>query len=168
MADSWGEEVDLLKPIIQRGGSDSASLDNAIEALMMSGRDIFHAMTMLVPPAWRTDERMSPELKAFYEYHRCFNEPWDGPAGLVFSNGIVVAACLDRNGLRPARYKVTEEGLVSLGSEAGSDDIDDAKVIEKGRLAPGEMIAVDTRAGKLLRDAEIKKRFPRTNLTWSG
>ena len=160
-ADSWGEDVDLLKPIIQRGGSDSASLDNAIEALMMSGRDILHAMTMLVPPAWRTDERMSPELKAYYEYHRCFNEPWDGPAGLVFSNGIVVAACLDRNGLRPARYKVTEDGLVSLGSEAGCNDIDDAKVIEKGRLAPGEMIAVDTRAGKLLRDAEIKKQLSR-------
>jgi glutamate synthase domain-containing protein 2/glutamate synthase domain-containing protein 1/glutamate synthase domain-containing protein 3 len=159
MADSWGEDVELLKPIIQRGGSDSASLDNAIEALIMSGRDILHSMTMLIPPAWRTDESMSPELKAFYEYHRCFNEPWDGPAGLVFSNGIVVAACLDRNGLRPARYKITEEGLVSLGSEAGCNDIDDAKVIEKGRLAPGEMIAVDTRAGKLLRDAEIKKQL---------
>src|SRR5215469_12627919 len=159
MADSWGEDVDLLKPIIQRGGSDSASLDNAIEALMMSGRDILHAMTMLVPPAWRTDEKMAPELKAFYEYHRCFNEPWDGPAGLVFSNGIVVAACLDRNGLRPARYKVTEDGLVSLASEAGCNETDDAKVIEKGRLAPGEMIAVDTRAGKLLRDAEIKRQL---------
>ncbi|MBV8418222.1 MAG: glutamate synthase subunit alpha, partial [Verrucomicrobia bacterium] len=159
MADTWGEDVDLLKPIIQRGGSDSASLDNAIEALMMSGRDILHAMTMLVPPAWRTDEKMAPELKAFYEYHRCFNEPWDGPAGLVFSNGIVVAACLDRNGLRPARYKITEDGLVSLASEAGCNETDDAKVIEKGRLAPGEMIAVDTRAGKLLRDAEIKRQL---------
>ena len=114
---------------------------------MLSGRDILHAMTMLVPPAWRADEKMAPELKAYYEYHRCFTEPWDGPAGLVFSNGIVVAACLDRNGLRPARYKVTEDGLVSLGSEVGCNDIDDAKVIEKGRLAPGEMIAVDTRAG---------------------
>src|SRR3984893_1222240 len=159
MADSWGEEVDLLKPIIQRGGSDSASLDNAIEALIMSGRDILHSMTMLIPPAWRADERMSPELKAFYEYHRCLNEPWDGPAGLVFSNGIVVAACLDRNGLRPARYKITEDGLGSLGSEAGCHDTNAAKVIEKGRLAPGEMIAVDTRAGKLLRDAEIKKQL---------
>ncbi|MBV8641153.1 MAG: glutamate synthase subunit alpha, partial [Verrucomicrobia bacterium] len=159
MADTWGEDVDLLKPIIQRGGSDSASLDNAIEALMMSGRDILHAMTMLVPPSWRTDEKMAPELKAFYEYHRCFNEPWDGPAGLVFSNGIVVAACLDRNGLRPARYKITEDGLVSLASEAGCNETDDAKVIEKGRLAPGEMIAVDTRTGKLLRDAEIKRQL---------
>ncbi len=159
MAEVWGKDIDLLKPIIQPGGSDSASLDNAMEVLMLSGRDILHAMTMLVPPAWRADEKMAPELKAYYEYHRCFTEPWDGPAGLVFSNGVVVAACLDRNGLRPARYKITEDGLVSLGSEVGCNDIDDAKVIEKGRLAPGEMIAVDTQAGKLLRDAEIKKQL---------
>src|SRR6201987_4757748 len=158
-ADFWGEDIDLLTPIIQPGGSDSANLDNAVEMLMMSGRDILHAMTMLVPPAWRTDERMSPELKAFYEYHRCFNEPWDGPASLVFSNGIIAGACLDRNGLRPARYKITEDGIVSLGSEVGCTEIDDAKVTEKGRLAPGEMIAVDTRAGKLLRDAEIKAQL---------
>ena len=158
-AECWGEDIELLRPIIQDGGSDSASLDNAVEMLMMSGRDILHAMTMLVPPAWRTDERMSPELKAFYEYHRCFNEPWDGPAGLVFSNGIVVGACLDRNGLRPARYKITDDGMVSLGSEVGCNEIDEAKVIEKGRLAPGEMIAVDTQAGKLLRDLEIKKQL---------
>src|SRR4029077_6761020 len=149
--DYWGEDIDLLSPIIQPGGSDSASLDNAVEMLTMSGRDILHAMTMLVPPAWRTDERMAPELKAFYEYHRCFNEPWDGPAGLVFSNGIVAGACLDRNGLRPARYKITEDGIINLASEVGCNEIDDAKVTEKGRLAPGEMIAVDTRAGKLLR-----------------
>jgi len=167
-ADFWGEDIDLLTPIIQPGGSDSASLDNAVEMLMMSGRDILHAMTMLVPPAWRTDERMSPELKAFYEYHRCFNEPWDGPAGLVFSNGIVAGACLDRNGLRPARYKITEDGIVSLGSEVGCTEIDDAKVTEKGRLAPGEMIAVDTRAGKLLRDQEIKAQLStqRPYVTW--
>jgi glutamate synthase domain-containing protein 2/glutamate synthase domain-containing protein 1/glutamate synthase domain-containing protein 3 len=158
-ADCWSEDIDLLRPIIQPGGSDSASLDNAVEMLTMSGRDILHAMTMLIPPAWRTDERMAPELKAFYEYHRCFNEPWDGPAGLVFSNGIVVGACLDRNGLRPARYKITEDGIVSLGSEVGCTEFDDAKVIEKGRLAPGEMIAVDTHAGKLLRDPEIKKQL---------
>src|SRR6516164_3874921 len=158
-ADFWGEDIDLLTPIIQPGGSDSANLDNAVEMLMMSGSDILHAMTMLVPPAWRTDERMAPELKAFYEYHRCFNEPWDGPAGLVFSNGIVAGACLDRNGLRPARYKITEDGIVNLGSEVGCTEIDEAKVTEKGRLAPGEMIAVDTRAGKLLRDAEIKAQL---------
>jgi glutamate synthase domain-containing protein 1 len=163
LAEIWGKDIDLLKPIIQPGGSDSASLDNAMEVLMLSGRDILHSMTMLVPPAWRSDEQMDPDLKAYYEYHRCFIEPWDGPAGLIFSNGIVVAACLDRNGLRPARYKITEDGLVSLGSEVGAYEIDDTKVIEKGRLAPGEMIAVDTQAGKLLRDAEIKKQLSAQN-----
>ncbi len=167
-ADFWGDDVDLLKPIIQPGGSDSASLDNALEVLLLSGRDLLHAMTMLVPPAWRTDETMAPELKAFYEYHRCFNEPWDGPAGLVFSNGLTAAACLDRNGLRPARYKVSEDGIFTLGSEVGSTEVDDAKVVEKGRLAPGEMIAVDTVAGVLLRDADIKRRLStqRPYLEW--
>jgi glutamate synthase (NADPH/NADH) large chain/glutamate synthase (ferredoxin) len=155
-ADFWGADIELLKPIIQPGGSDSAQLDNALEALVMSGRSVLHAMTMLVPPAWRNDKSMSPDLRAFYEYHRCFNEPWDGPAALCFSDGITVGACLDRNGLRPARYKLTDDGLFSIGSEVGTIEFDDAHVVEKGRLAPGEMIAIDTASGKLLRDAEIK------------
>ena len=158
-ADFWGADIDLLKPIIQPGGSDSAELDNALEALVMSGRGILHAMTMLVPPAWRNDKWMSPELKAFYEYHRCFNEPWDGPACLVFSDGLTVGACLDRNGLRPSRYKITDDGIVSLGSEVGAIELDDAHVLEKGRLGPGEMIAVDTVRGLLLRNEEIKAQL---------
>jgi glutamate synthase domain-containing protein 2/glutamate synthase domain-containing protein 1/glutamate synthase domain-containing protein 3 len=158
-ADFWGRDIDLLKPIIQPGGSDSASLDNALEALVMSGRNILHAMTMLVPSAWRGNKGVSPELAAYYEYHSYINEPWDGPAALVFSDGVTVGACLDRNGLRPARYKLTEDGILSLGSEVGVVDFDDAKVIEKGRLGPGEMIAVDTAAGKLLRDADIKEQL---------
>jgi glutamate synthase domain-containing protein 2/glutamate synthase domain-containing protein 1/glutamate synthase domain-containing protein 3 len=158
-ADFWKEDIDLLKPIIQPGGSDSASLDNALEVLTMSGRDLLHAMTMLVPPAWRADELMSPEAKAFYEYQACFNEPWDGPAGLVFSNGLVAAACLDRNGLRPARYKLTEDGIFVIASEVGCVELDETEVIEKGRLAPGTMVAVDTEAGVLLRDTEIKERL---------
>ena len=158
-ADFWGEDIDLLKPIIQPGGSDSGSLDNALEALVMSGRDVLHAMTMLVPSAWRGNPGVSPELAAFYEYHACFNEPWDGPAALVFSDGLTVGACLDRNGLRPARYKLTDDGIFSLGSEVGTIKIDDARVIEKGRLGPGEMIAVDTVNKKLLRDADIKNRL---------
>jgi glutamate synthase (NADPH/NADH) large chain/glutamate synthase (ferredoxin) len=158
-ADFWGADIDLLKPIIQPGGSDSAELDNALEALVMSGRNILHAMTMLVPPAWRNDKFMTPELRAFYEYHRCFNEPWDGPACLVFTDGLTVGACLDRNGLRPSRYKLTTDGILSLGSEVGTVDLDDAQVVEKGRLAPGEMIAVDTVRGVLLRDEEIKKQL---------
>ncbi len=155
-ADFWGEDIDLLKPIIQPGGSDSASLDNALEALVMSGRDVLHAMTMLVPPAWRSDKSVPADMAAFYEYHSCFNEPWDGPAALVFSDGLKVGACLDRNGLRPARFKLTDDGIFVLGSEVGTVKLDDARVIEKGRLGPGEMIAVDTVNGKLLRDADIK------------
>ncbi len=158
-AEFWGEDIELLKPIIQPGGSDSASLDNALEALVMSGRDVLHAMTMLVPSAWRGNPGVSPELAAFYEYHACFNEPWDGPAALVFSDGLTVGACLDRNGLRPARYKLTDDGIFSLGSEVGTIELDDARVIEKGRLGPGEMIAVDTVNKKLLRDADIKNRL---------
>ncbi|HEX8295117.1 MAG TPA: glutamate synthase large subunit [Chthoniobacteraceae bacterium] len=158
-ADFWGTDIELLKPIIQPGGSDSAELDNALEALVMSGRSILHAMTMLVSPAWRNDKDMSPELRAFYEYHRCFNEPWDGPAALCFTDGITVGACLDRNGLRPARYKLTDDGIFSIGSEVGTIVFDDAHVVEKGRLAPGEMIAIDTASGTLLRDAEIKAKL---------
>ncbi len=160
-ADFWGEDIDLLKPIIQAGGSDSASLDNALEALVMSGRSPLHAMTMLVPPAWKNNCTISPELEAFYQYHACINEPWDGPAALIFSDGRSVAATLDRNGLRPSRYLVTDDGIVSLGSEVGATPIDDARIIEKGRLGPGEMIAVDTVSGKLLRDAEIKETLAR-------
>ncbi len=155
-ASSWGADIDLLKPIIQPGGSDSGELDNALEAIVMSGRSIIHAMTMLVPPAWRSEKGLPQELQDFYEYHRCFNEPWDGPAAVCFTDGITVGACLDRNGLRPARYKLTDDGIFSIGSEVGTIRFDDEHVVEKGRLGPGEMIAIDTAAGKLLRNDEIK------------
>lgn len=158
-ADFWGDDINLLKPIVQPGGSDSASLDNVLEILAMSGRSILHSMHMLVPPAWSSDKSVSPELAAFYEYHRCLCEPWDGPAALVFTDGLTVGACLDRNGLRPARYKLTSDGIFLLGSEVGVGKIPADKIIEKGRLAPGEMIAIDTAAGRLLRDAEIKKQL---------
>jgi glutamate synthase domain-containing protein 2/glutamate synthase domain-containing protein 1/glutamate synthase domain-containing protein 3 len=157
--DFWGTDIELLKPILQPGGSDSASLDNMLELLVLSGRSVLQAMTMLVPPAYRSDKSMSPELFAFYEYQRCIFEPWDGPAALVFSDGVTVGACLDRNGLRPARYKLTSDGIFLLGSEVGISAVDSATVVENGRLAPGEMIAVDTRAGKLLRDGEIKNEL---------
>ncbi len=156
-ADFWGKDVDLLKPIVQPGGSDSASLDNVLEVITMSGRSPVHAMTMLVPPAWRSEKTMSPELKAFFEFHGCICEPWDGPAALVFTDGLTIGACLDRNGLRPARYKLTNDGILALGSEMGVSGLPPASVIEKGRLAPGEMIAIDTVSGKLLRDREIKQ-----------
>ncbi len=158
-ANEWGDDIDLLKPIIQPGGSDSAELDNALEALVLSGRNLLGAMTMLVPPAWKSDKRMSQQLKDFYEFHACLNEPWDGPACLVFTDGSTVGACLDRNGLRPSRYKLTEDGIFSLGSEVGTIEFDDAKVVEKGRIGPGEMIAIDTVSGRLLHDTEIKEEL---------
>ncbi|PWU10663.1 MAG: glutamate synthase large subunit, partial [Verrucomicrobia bacterium] len=154
-ADFWGKDIQLLKPIIQPGGSDSASLDNALEILSMSGRNLLHALTMLVPPA--PDEYFSPELRAFYEYNACLCEPWDGPAALVCTDGITVAACLDRNGLRPARYKLTDDGIFVLGSEMGVSGLRSSGIIEKGRLGPGEMIAINTAEGRLLRDREIKE-----------
>jgi glutamate synthase (NADPH/NADH) large chain/glutamate synthase (ferredoxin) len=152
----WNADVEWLKPICWNGGSDSAGLDNALEAIERSGRDVLHTMMMLVPEAWEHMADMDAARRAFYEYHSCLTEPWDGPAALAFSDGRTVAAALDRNGLRPARYKVTRDGLVVMGSEVGMVEIDDADVVEKGRLGPGEMIAVDTRAGRLLRNAEIK------------
>ena len=155
----FGEAIKKLRPIIQPGGSDSSSLDNALELLVMGGRDLLHAMLMLVPAAWQGDASVPTEVKEFYEYHQTLNEPWDGPAALVFSDGRTIGACLDRNGLRPARYKVTEDGLFTLGSEVGLLTIDDARVIEKGRLGPGEMIAVDTVTGKLLKNDEIKANY---------
>ncbi|MEK0444796.1 MAG: glutamate synthase large subunit [Verrucomicrobiota bacterium] len=158
-ANEWGEDIDLLKPIIQPGGSDSSELDNALEAMVLSGRNLLQSMTMLVPPAWKSDKRMPQALRDFYEFHACLNEPWDGPACLVFTDGITVGACLDRNGLRPSRYKLTEDGIFSLGSEVGTVALDEGKVVEKGRLGPGEMIAIDTRAGRLMHDEEIKQRL---------
>ena len=155
-ADFWGKDIDLLKPIIQPGSSDSGSLDNVLEVLTMSGRSVLHAMTMLVPPAWSSDKTLPKELRDFYEYHSCLCEPWDGPAALCFTDGITVAACLDRNGLRPARTMLSEDGILTLGSEVGISGIDLKNSVENGRLAPGEMIAVDTASGVLLRNQEIK------------
>ena len=156
-ADFWGDDIKHLRPIIQDGGSDSASLDNAAEVLAISGRGIAHALQMLVPPAWENEKNMPAEVKDFYHYHACLNEPWDGPAAIVFSDGIYVGACLDRNGLRPARYKLRSDGLFILASEVGTSQVPDKNTIEKGRLAPGQMIIVDTMNGKLLRDDDIKR-----------
>lgn len=162
-ADCWGPDIDLLKPIIQPGGSDSASLDNMLEILTMSGRSLLHAMTMLVPPAWRPNKDISSALAGFYEYHTCLGEPWDGPAALVFTDGVTIGACLDRNGLRPARYEITSDGLFVIGSEAGVSNLDQSTITHKGRLGPGEMIAVDTVRGVLLKDQEIKEQLAQQN-----
>jgi glutamate synthase domain-containing protein 2/glutamate synthase domain-containing protein 1/glutamate synthase domain-containing protein 3 len=153
----WEEKIENLKPIVTPRGSDSASLDNVLEALTLSGRDLLHSMMILVPEAYESMPQLDHQLKSFYEYHACLMEPWDGPAALAFSDGRFVGATLDRNGLRPARYKITADGVILLGSEVGVVDFDDATVIEKGRLGPGRMIAVDTARGLVLKNDEIKK-----------
>ncbi|HUF76785.1 MAG TPA: glutamate synthase large subunit, partial [Longimicrobiales bacterium] len=155
----WGEELPELLPVIWPIGSDSASLDEAFELLVTSGRDLLQAMRMLVPEAWENDPDMDPQLRAFYEYHACLMEPWDGPAAIAFTDGIVAAAAMDRNGLRPARYKVTKDGLVVMASEVGLLDIRLEDVVEAGRVGPGEMIAVDTAERRFLKNDEIKARL---------
>ena len=155
----WGDDLKLLKGLIDPDGSDSSSLDNAFEALVLSGRSIPHAMAMLVPAAWRIDHTASEEVSSFYKYHRCFCEPWDGPAALAYTDGKNIAASLDRNGLRPARYKITEDGIFCLGSEVGSERLEDSRVIEKGRLGPGQMIYVDLEKGVVVRDKELKEQL---------
>ncbi|MFQ5851177.1 MAG: glutamate synthase large subunit [Candidatus Binatia bacterium] len=155
----WGKEIDKLKPILTEGGSDSTSLDNALELLALSGRSILHSMMMLIPEAYQRMPHMDPALHGLYEYLSCISEPWDGPAAVAFSDGVIVGAVLDRNGLRPARYKITKDGTMIVASEVGVLEIPDPQVVEKGRLGPGQMIAVDTARGKLLRNNEVKREI---------
>ncbi|MFD0896014.1 glutamate synthase large subunit [Luteolibacter ambystomatis] len=155
----WGDEIDLVKDLIRHGESDSASLDHALELLVLSGRSLEHAMCMLVPPAYRNDEEISDDLRAFYQYNRSFSEPWDGPAGLVYTDGTKLCASLDRNGLRPSRYKLTEDGILYIGSEAGAVVIEDSTVVRKGRLGPGQMLSANTVTGELKYDRKIKEEL---------
>ncbi|MET0594568.1 MAG: glutamate synthase large subunit [Polyangiaceae bacterium] len=157
-SDLFEGAIEDFKPIVRPGGSDSASLDNVVDFLLASGRSLPHVMMMLVPEAWAHDTEMSAEKKGFYEYHGCLVEPWDGPAALCFSDGDLIGATLDRNGLRPAKWIVTSDGLVVLASEFGVLDIDPARIVKKGRLQPGKMFLVDPVAGRVVSDAEIKKR----------
>ncbi len=152
----WGDRFPDLKPLVQPSGSDSASFDNALQLLTLGGRSPLHACMMMMPPAWEKDKTLAPETRAFYRYHAAVIEPWDGPAAVVFTDGKVVGASLDRNGLRPARYKIFDDGYVILASEAGLVHDFPGKVIESGRLGPGRMLAVDFAAGKVLRDDEVK------------
>ncbi|HTI14955.1 MAG TPA: glutamate synthase large subunit [Dictyobacter sp.] len=153
----WEEKIADLLPVVQQGTSDSSQLDNALEFLTVSGRDILQSMQMLIPPAWEHDPQMDEAQRAWGEYHAGLIEPWDGPAALVFTDGQTIGAALDRNGLRPARYTLTKQGLLIVASEAGVVTIDDADVVEKGRLGPGEMIAADLAQKKFLRDNDIKE-----------
>src|SRR6059036_3145826 len=157
----WGDAVDRLKPVIWSEGSDSASLDNALELLVRSGRDPVHTLMMLVPEAHEGAVEMEPALRGFYEFHEFLVEPWDGPAALAFSDGVFVGSALDRNGLRPCRYKITRDGLVVAGSESGLVDLNAADVVESGRLGPGELLVVDTRRKAILRNGEAKREVAR-------
>jgi glutamate synthase (ferredoxin) len=145
-----------ISTIVDAGGSDSAMLDNTLELVVKGGRDVRHALTMLVPEAWEQVADMDPAWRAFYQYHAGLMEPWDGPAALCFSDGQIVGLALDRNGLRPARYLLTDDGLVVVGSEVGAVEIDDARVIRKGKVGPGQMIAVDVATGAFQDNSEIK------------
>ncbi|MGA8067543.1 MAG: glutamate synthase central domain-containing protein, partial [Terriglobales bacterium] len=155
----FGDDIRKLYPIIAPDGSDSANFDNAVELLLQAGRSLPHAMAMLIPEAWAGNRHMKPEKRAFYEYHACPMEPWDGPAAIAFTDGRVIGAMLDRNGLRPGRYLVTNDGHVIMASEAGVLDIEPEQVKMKGRLQPGKMFLVDTIEGRIVPDKEIKHRL---------
>lgn len=152
---SLGPMADI-SPIVQNGMSDSASLDNAVEFFVKAGMSLPHALAMLIPESYGRKDLISNRIKSFYEYHSIFMEPWDGPAAVMFSDGHYAGGLLDRNGLRPARYVITQKGMLVLASETGVLDIDPATVIEKGRLQPGKMFMVDLDAGRIIRNDEIK------------
>ena len=152
-------DIESLKPIITDGASDSASFDEVLELLYLAGRSLPHAMMMMIPEAWEKHSDIEPRRKSFYEYHSMLIEPWDGPAAVIFTDGSLAGATLDRNGLRPGRYIITEDGLVVLASEIGVVDIDPSKIVRKGRLQPGRMFLVDTEAGRIIEDDEIKSEI---------
>jgi glutamate synthase (NADPH/NADH) large chain len=152
-------DLSRLFPIVTEGGSDSASFDEVLELLHLGGRSLPHAVLMMIPEAHENNPQMDPARKAFYEFHACVMEPWDGPACVAFTDGTVVGAVLDRNGLRPSRYWVTDDGRVILASEVGVLDIPADKVVRKGRLQPGRMFLVDTTAGRIIDDDELKSEL---------
>ncbi len=153
------EEMEMLLPVVDNGQSDSACLDNVIEILQHTGRSLPHVMMMLIPEAWDGNEQMDPLKKAFYEFHATLMEPWDGPAAISFTDGKLVGAVLDRNGLRPLRYTITSDGRVIAASETGTLEIDESTVLRKGRLQPGKMLLIDTEHGKIITDEEIKQQI---------
>jgi glutamate synthase (NADPH/NADH) large chain len=153
----FGDQLEKAFPIMTDGASDTASLDEALELLHLSGRSLPHAVLMTIPEAWENQDAMPDWKRDFYRYHASFMEPWDGPASVTFTDGTVVGAVLDRNGLRPSRYWVTDDGLVVMASEVGVLDIDQATVVRKGRLQPGRMFLVDTSEGRIVEDEEIKR-----------
>ncbi len=153
----FGEDMEKLSPVIQPDQSDSASFDNALELLYMAGRSLPHAIAMMMPEAWENDDLMSEERRAFYSYHSALMEPWDGPAAIAFTDGKVIGATLDRNGLRPARYSVTRDGRVVMASEDGALRVPAEDIVERWRLQPGRMLVVDTEKHEVLHDGDVKE-----------
>ncbi len=155
----WGDAAEDLKPVVNDAFSDSANLDAMLELMVRSGRPVTDSLLTLVPEAFRQQPELDnrPDVRAFYEYSACLQEPWDGPALLVFSDGRCVGATLDRNGLRPARYCITSDGLVVMGSETGVVELEESRILEKGRLGPGQMLAVDLESGRLLQNWQVKE-----------
>ncbi len=160
-SDFFKSTMHKVLPIINQEGSDSAMLDNALEFMMMSGMELPLAVMIMIPAPWRHDKSMPQEVKDFYHYYATMMEPWDGPASIVFSDGDILGAVLDRNGLRPSRYYITDDGYVILSSEVGAIDIDQSRILRKDRLRPGKMLLVDTRQGKIITDEELKLSYAR-------
>ena len=158
-SDLFGDDIQKIKPVINADGSDSTIFDNSLELLVLSGRSLPHAMMMMIPEPWSGHESMSEAKKAFYEYHSCLMEPWDGPASVAFTDGTMIGATLDRNGLRPSRYYVTKDDLVIMGSEAGVLPVAPENVAHKGRLQPGKMFIVNMEEGRIVPDDEIKEKI---------
>jgi glutamate synthase (ferredoxin) len=152
----FGDDLRKLLPIIREGGSDTATFDNVLELLVMAGRSLPHAILMMIPEPWSGNPTMDPSLRAFYEYHSALMEPWDGPASIAFTDGTVIGAVLDRNGLRPSRYCVTRDGLVVMASEVGVLDLEPEEIVLKGRVQPGRIFLVDTARGRIVSDEELK------------
>jgi glutamate synthase (ferredoxin) len=156
VSERFGGDIKKIVPVINTDGSDSAMFDNAVELLVMAGRELPHAMMMMIPEPWENHESMDAGRRAFYEYHSCLIEPWDGPASMAFTDGKIIGACLDRNGLRPSRYYVTKDDMVIMASEAGVLPVAPERVAVKGRLQPGRMFLVDTEQGRIIADEELK------------
>ncbi|HUK00312.1 MAG TPA: glutamate synthase central domain-containing protein, partial [Stellaceae bacterium] len=154
-----GGDLEKLWPLIGDGNSDSATLDNCLELLIAGGYSLPHALMLMIPEAWAGNELMDPQRRAFYEYHAALMEPWDGPAALAFTDGRQIGATLDRNGLRPARFMVTDDDLVIMASEAGVLDVPEARIVRKWRLEPGKMLLVDLEQGRIIEDEEIKAQL---------
>jgi len=155
-SDHFGDDIEKLFPICTPGGSDTGRFDEALELLHLGGYSLPEAVLMMIPEPWENHESMPEEIRDYYRYHASMVEPWDGPASIAFTDGTVMGAVLDRNGLRPSRYWVTDDNVVIMASEVGVVDVPPNKIIEKGRLQPGRMFLIDTTQGRIIRDHEIK------------